>query len=75
MLPNREAWTLEAYEDPVTLEESVFLAGSEGPRRTVQLVIHGRARKVPRVRWTFTQVDAAVPTARRDAAREPELPL
>jgi uncharacterized heparinase superfamily protein len=75
MLPNREVWTLEAYEDPVTLEESVFLAGSEGPRRTVQLVIHGRARKVPRVRWTFTQVDSAAPTARHDAAREPELPL
>jgi uncharacterized heparinase superfamily protein len=75
MLPNREVWTLEAYEDPVTLEESVFLAGSEGPRRTVQLVIHGRARNVPRVRWTFTQVDPAAPTARRAAAREPELPL
>ena len=75
MLPNREAWTLEAYEDPVTLEESVFLAGSEGPRRAVQLVIHGRARQVPRVRWTFTQVDPAAPSARRDAAREPELPL
>jgi len=75
MLPNREVWTLEAYEDPVTLEESVFLAGSEGPRRAVQLVIHGRARNVPRVRWTFTQVDSAAPTARRDAAREPELPL
>jgi len=59
----------------VTLEESVFLAGSEGPRRTVQLVIHGRARNVPRVRWTFTQVDPAAPAARRDAAREPELPL
>jgi hypothetical protein len=41
----------------------------------VQLVIHGRARKVPRVRWTFTQVDPAAPSARRDAAREPELPL
>jgi uncharacterized heparinase superfamily protein len=75
MLPNREAWTLDAYEDPVTLEEGVFLAGSEGPRRAVQLVIHGRARKVPRVRWTFTQVDPAAPAARRDAAREPELPL
>jgi uncharacterized heparinase superfamily protein len=75
MLPNREVWRLEAYEDPVTLEESVYLAGSEGPRRTVQLVIHGRAREVPRVRWTFTQVDPAAPAARRDAVREPELPL
>jgi uncharacterized heparinase superfamily protein len=75
MLPNREVWTLDAYEDPVTLEESVFLAGSDGPRRTVQLVIHGRARKVPRVRWTFSHVDSSAPAARRDAAREPELPL
>jgi uncharacterized heparinase superfamily protein len=75
MLPNREVWTLEAYEDPVALEESVYLAGSEGPRRAVQLVIHGRARNVPRVRWTFTQVDSAAPTAKRAAAREPELPL
>jgi uncharacterized heparinase superfamily protein len=75
MLPNREVWTLDAYEDPVTLEESVFLAGSDGPRRTVQLVIHGRARNVPRVRWTFTHADPSAPAARRDAAREPELPL
>jgi uncharacterized heparinase superfamily protein len=75
VLPNREVWTLEAYEDPVTLEESVYLAGSEGPRRTVQLVIHGRARNVPRVRWTFTQVDPAAPAVRRDATYEPELPL
>ena len=53
MLPNRDVWTFDAHEDRVELEESVFLAGSDGPRRTVQIVIHGHARQVPRVHWTF----------------------
>jgi uncharacterized heparinase superfamily protein len=75
VLPNREVWTFDSYEDPVTIEESVYLAGSEGPRRTVQLVIHGNARKVPRVCWAFSHSDPSAPTARRGAEREPELPL
>ena len=52
-MPNREVWTFTAYGDRVDVEESVYLAGPDGPRRTVQLVIYGRARNVPRVRWTF----------------------
>ena len=75
MLPNREAWTFDAYEDPVELEESVYLAGTDGPRRTVQLVIHGRAREASRVRWTFVQMDSTAPSPRRAAGSEPELPL
>jgi uncharacterized heparinase superfamily protein len=58
LLPNQELWTFSAYEDQAELEESVYLAGPEGPRRTVQIVIYGRARMVSRVRWTFAQVDA-----------------
>ena len=56
MLPNREVWTFDAHEDRVELEESVFLAGSDGPRRTVQIVIHGHARQVRRVHWTFASI-------------------
>ena len=76
VLPNKEVWTFSAYEDRIDLEESVYLAGNDGPRRTVQLVIHGRARKVTRVQWTFTHVapgNGAV--ARRGRADEPQLPL
>ena len=40
----REVWTFNAYEERVELEESVYLAGPDGPRRTVQIVIHGHAR-------------------------------
>ena len=80
MLPNREVWTFNAYEERVELEESVFLAGPDGPRRTVQIVIHGHARDVPRVHWTFAHRDAQE-SARRAAQdelaarEEPELPL
>src|SRR5712671_1338857 len=52
-MPNREVWTFSAYEDRVDVEESVYLAGPDGPRRTVQLVIYGRARNTMRVQWTF----------------------
>jgi uncharacterized heparinase superfamily protein len=76
MLPNKEVWTFSAYEDRIDLEESVYLAGTEGPRRTVQIVIHGRARKVARVQWTFSFTAASpVGIVRRGRAEEPQLPL
>ncbi len=75
MAPNREFWTFSAYEDSVELEESVFLASNEGPRRAIQIVIHGQARKVPRVRWTFAHVEPTEAGTRRRARAEPELPL
>ena len=76
MLPNRDVWTFNAYEDRVELEESVYLAGADGPRRTVQIVIYGRARKVPRVHWTLRAHRGIRRSAGAAAARdEPELPL
>ena len=67
MLPNREVWTFNAYEDRVELEESVYLSGTDGPRRTVQIVIYGRARKMPRVHWTLRRM--STPSGRAPAAR------
>ena len=75
MLPNRQVWTFTAYEDRVELEESVYLAASDGARRTVQIVIYGEARKLARVHWTFAQVERPEAGSRRDAEMEPELPL
>jgi uncharacterized heparinase superfamily protein len=77
LMPNKEVWNFSAYEDRVDIEESVYLAANDGPRRTVQLVIYGRARKVMRVQWTFV-LSHAVPgagLARRDRGDEPQLPL
>ena len=57
------------------LEESVFLSGPDGPRRTVQIVIYGHAREKQRVRWCFRHTPPAIPGARANPAEEPELPL
>lgn len=77
VLPNRDVWTFEALDDRVELEESVFLAGTDGPRRTVQIVIHQNARQAASVRWTFVRStsSASATAARRNIRKEPELPL
>jgi uncharacterized heparinase superfamily protein len=77
MLPNREVWIFEAAEDRVDLEDSVFLAATDGPRRTTQIVIRQHLRDAESVRWSFVRSPAppSVTAARRQARREPELPL
>jgi uncharacterized heparinase superfamily protein len=55
VLPDMDVWNFNAYENEVALEESVYLAGLDGPRRTQQLVIVGHARKTPRLLWCFTR--------------------
>jgi uncharacterized heparinase superfamily protein len=74
VLPSKEVWTFDAYEQRVELEESVYLAGSDGPRRSVQIVIYGQARSVPRVHWTLSHQHAQEPV-QRAAQEEPQLPL
>ncbi|MCK1409320.1 heparinase II/III family protein [Bradyrhizobium sp. 76] len=77
VLPNRDVWTFEALDDKVELEDSVSLAGNDGPRRTAQIVIRQDARQAPSIRWSFVRSTAspAITNARRNARREPELPL
>ncbi len=77
MTPNKEVWTFSAHEDRVELEDSVYLAASEGPRRTAQIVIHGRARTASRVQWSFQQANpvSSAATARRPREAAPRLPL
>ena len=77
VLPNRDVWTFEALDDRVDLEDSVFLAGNDGPRRTAQIVIHQNARQATSVRWSFVRstASAAATSSRRNTRREPELPL
>jgi len=77
VLPNRDVWTFEALDDKVELEDSVFLAGNDGPRRTAQIVIRQDSRQASSIRWSFVRSTAspAATSARRNARREPELPL
>jgi uncharacterized heparinase superfamily protein len=74
-LPDRDVWTFSTPEDPVEIEESVYLAGPDGPRRTVQIVIYGHARARPRVLWTFHHTPRATQNSRKLRSDEPELPL
>jgi uncharacterized heparinase superfamily protein len=77
VLPNRDVWTFEALDDKVELEDSVFLAGNDGPRRTAQIVIRQDSQSAPSVRWSFIRstTSPSATTAQRNARREPELPL
>jgi uncharacterized heparinase superfamily protein len=77
VLPNRDVWTFESLDDKVDLEDSVFLAGNDGPRRTAQIVIRQDSRQASSVRWSFARstASASATTAKRNARREPELPL
>lgn len=74
VLPNRDVWTLETYDNEVTIEESVYLAGPHGPHRTVQIVIFGHARQTPRISWSFVLADPTEAGALQ-IDEEPELPL
>jgi uncharacterized heparinase superfamily protein len=76
MAPDQDVWTFSIREGRIELEDSVYLAGAEGPRRTMQLVIYGHARHTPRVVWSL-QAGAAIMTkspARSVPAEEPKLP-
>src|SRR5579871_4022852 len=77
VLPNRDVWTFEAFDDKVDLEDSVFLAGNDGPRRTAQIVIRQDSQHASSIRWSFVRstTSPAATNARRNARREPELPL
>jgi uncharacterized heparinase superfamily protein len=77
MMPNKEVWTFSAYHDQVELEDSVYLAGSEGPRRTLQLVIRGHARDAARVQWVLQgyPAEGANGGPRQTDEEEPRLPL
>jgi len=76
LLPDRELWIFNTQGDTVEIEESVFLSAPDGPRRTVQIVIYGRVRERPTVRWSLRHTTPqAAPGPRKDHAEEPELPL
>jgi len=75
LLHDRDVWTFATLADTVDLEESVFLSGPDGPRRTVQIVIYGHVGKLAAVRWSFRHTPPAAPGSRPDRTHEPELPL
>jgi uncharacterized heparinase superfamily protein len=78
MSSGREVWIFTVKDRQLEIEDSVYLAGSEGPRRTAQLVIYGNARSAPVVSWSLRQ-SAPASMARESESdireEEPRLPL
>lgn len=56
VLPNRETWQFEAGGREVRVDESVFFAGSDGPRRAEQIVISMEPGDVSPVEWRFERL-------------------
>jgi len=75
LLPDRDVWTFTTLAEKVELEESVYLSGPDGPRRALQIVIYGHARKTPRIRWSFSHTPPPPAGTRPTRPDEPELPL
>ncbi len=75
VLPNREAWLFTANELPIEIEESIFLAGADGPRRAEQMVVRGVFRERPETSWLFQRTEAPGGRRPRDEEEWAELPL
>lgn len=56
VLPNREAWQFTTSLGEAYVEDSVFLAASEGMRPTEQIVLALRPAETPSVRWRFERM-------------------
>jgi uncharacterized heparinase superfamily protein len=57
MLPDRNGWRFSARGGRLRLEDSVYLLGRGGPRRTQQIVVSGVVGHPDRVNWTFKRID------------------
>jgi uncharacterized heparinase superfamily protein len=57
MLPDRNGWRFSARGGRLRLEDSVYLLGRGGPRRTQQIVISGVVGHPDRINWTFKRID------------------
>ena len=75
LLPDKDVWSFATMGEQVQIEESVYLAGQDGPRRTVQIVIYGDARETPAVRWSLRHTPPIATHTRAGRTEEPELPL
>ena len=75
VLPNREAWQFEASLAEAWLEDSVYFAATEGPRRSEQIVLKVPLGETPSVRWRFERLarGSEEAAAQRQAEPAPEL--
>jgi uncharacterized heparinase superfamily protein len=56
-LPGGALLLFESSHFSPQIEESLFFAAHEGPRKTAQIVISGPASRKTRLRWTFRRIE------------------
>jgi uncharacterized heparinase superfamily protein len=75
VLADQETWRLDASPAALRIEESVFFATSDRPRRTEQIVLAVNAAEKAGVRWRFERIarapDRAAANAEMRAVTEP----
>ena len=76
MLPNKVGWRFSAKGGRIKLEDSVYLPGSNGSKRSKQIVVEGIVGRPDRVQWAFKRIEKRkVPAQRPSRANAPQLPL
>jgi uncharacterized heparinase superfamily protein len=72
-LRDGETWLFEADGGEIEIEESIYMSGLRGNRKSSQIVIHGRAQHQPTVAWQMQRTAVAgrrartgLPSARAD---------
>ncbi|NIX75337.1 heparinase II/III family protein [Microvirga terricola] len=73
LLPNREAWQFSVAPGEAFVEDSVFLAASDGMRRTEQIVLAIRPLETPSIRWRFERLARPYNAEAQQGAATPEL--
>lgn len=57
VLPDRNGWRFSARGGRLRLDDSVYLLGRGGPRRTQQIVVTGIVGHPDRVNWAFKRIE------------------
>ncbi|MEW5421550.1 heparinase II/III family protein [Amorphus sp. 3PC139-8] len=73
--PDRSAWRFVADEIEPELEETVFLAGAHGMRRSSQIVLYGRVAGATEVTWRLEKEADRVRPRKRSGEETPTEPL
>ncbi len=74
MLPNQTAWQFISRGGFLTLEDSVFLGGNSGPRKTQQIVIRGSTESAAPVNWALRRVEKPAQSG-HETGEMPRLPF
>ncbi len=75
MLPNKTGWRFSARGGRLKLEDSVYLPGAAGARRTKQIVVEGTTGRTDRIQWAFKRIARRKQPINRQPEATPQLPL